>query len=79
MTPQAFFLLTGVLLNHTHRFMPRIKMPKSDVPVTFRLPIRVQQILIDKARREDLNFSQLVRRALRREVTANKIRMADSK
>jgi hypothetical protein len=50
-----------------------LKLPKSDVQVTFRLPIRVQRILANKARREDLNFSQLVRRALRREIATNGI------
>ncbi len=56
--------------------MPGIKTPKSDVPVTVRLPLRVQQILLNKARREDLNFSQLVRRALRREMAAQRIPVA---
>jgi post-segregation antitoxin (ccd killing protein) len=48
--------------------MPSIKLPKADTPVTVRIPVRVQEILVEKARREDLNFSQLVRRALRREL-----------
>lgn len=41
--------------------------------VTFRAPIRVREILLAKARREDLNFSQLARRALRRELVKNGI------
>lgn len=57
--------------------MPRIKTPKSDVPVTFRLAVEVQRTVADKARREDLNFSQFVRRALRRELAAKGIRILE--
>lgn len=49
--------------------MSRKKSPSEDVPVSFRLPVNVQAALMEKARKEDLNFSQIVRRALRREVT----------
>jgi post-segregation antitoxin (ccd killing protein) len=49
--------------------MSRKKTARDDIPVSFRLPADLQKILIEKARREDLNFSQLVRRALRREFT----------
>ncbi|HWM24304.1 MAG TPA: ribbon-helix-helix domain-containing protein [Chthoniobacterales bacterium] len=48
--------------------MPRTKLPKGSVPVTFRLPRQVQKILTDKARREEISFSELIRRALRREI-----------
>jgi hypothetical protein len=48
--------------------MPRTKLPKGSVPVTFRLPQEVQQLLLDKARREQMSFSELIRRALQREV-----------
>jgi len=48
--------------------MSRNKSVREDVPVSFRLPADVQRLLLEKARRQDLNFSQLVRRALRREV-----------
>ena len=48
--------------------MPRTKLPKGSVPVTFRLPRDVQQLLLDKARREDMTFPELIRRALRREL-----------
>ena len=48
--------------------MPRTKLPKGSVPVTFRLPREVQQILLEKARREEMSFSELIRRALRGEV-----------
>lgn len=48
--------------------MSKKKTPKEDVPVSFRLPVDVQRVLLDKARQQDLNFSQLVRRALRREL-----------
>lgn len=49
--------------------MPRTKLPKGSVPVTFRLPREVQQLLLDKARHEEMSFSELIRRALRRELT----------
>ena len=48
--------------------MPRTKLPKGSVPVTFRLPRDIQQLLLDKARREDMSFPELIRRALRREI-----------
>jgi predicted HicB family RNase H-like nuclease len=48
--------------------MPRTKLPKGSVPVAFRLPRHVHKILTAKARREKLSFSQLVRRALLREM-----------
>ena len=48
--------------------MPRTKLPKGSVPVTFRLPREIQQVLLEKARREAMTFSELIRRALRREV-----------
>ena len=48
--------------------MSRKKTANDDVPVSFRLPAEVQQRLLEKAKQQDLNFSQLVRRALRREV-----------
>lgn len=50
--------------------MSRKKIVRDDVPVSFRLPAEIQQVLLEKARREDLNFSQLARRALRRELQA---------
>jgi predicted HicB family RNase H-like nuclease len=53
--------------------MPRTKLPKGSVPVTFRLPLQVQKILTRKARREKISFSELVRRALRREIRAARI------
>ena len=48
--------------------MPRTKLPKGSVPVTFRLPRQVRKILTDKARREEISVSELIRRALRREI-----------
>ena len=48
--------------------MPRTKLPKGSVPVTFRLARQVRQLLIDKARRELMTFSELIRRALQREI-----------
>lgn len=48
--------------------MPRTKLPKGSIPVTFRLPRQVRKILADKARREEISFSELIRRALRREI-----------
>jgi post-segregation antitoxin (ccd killing protein) len=49
--------------------MSRKKVSREGVPVSFRLPLELQKALLEKARQEDLNFSQLARRALRREVT----------
>ena len=43
------------------------------MPVTFRLPQQVQKILAGKARREKISFSELIRRALRREIRAARI------
>jgi predicted HicB family RNase H-like nuclease len=53
--------------------MPRTKLPKGSVPVTFRLPQQVQKILAGKARREKTSVSELVRRALRCELRAARI------
>jgi predicted HicB family RNase H-like nuclease len=53
--------------------MPRTKLPRGSVPVTFRLPQQVQTILADKARREKISFPELVRRALRRKIRAARI------
>jgi Arc/MetJ-type ribon-helix-helix transcriptional regulator len=53
--------------------MPRTKLPKGSVPVTFRLPPQVQKILTDKARREKTSVSEVVRRALRREIRTARI------
>jgi hypothetical protein len=50
--------------------MPRTKLPKGSVPVTFRLPLQVQKILAGKARLEEISVSELIRRALRREIMA---------
>ncbi|HWM24866.1 MAG TPA: ribbon-helix-helix protein, CopG family [Chthoniobacterales bacterium] len=50
--------------------MPRTKLPKGSVPVTFRLPRQVRKILTDKARRQEIGFPELIRRALRRELKA---------
>jgi post-segregation antitoxin (ccd killing protein) len=52
--------------------MPRTKLPKGSVPVTFRLP-QVQKLLAGKARHEKISVSELVRRALRREIRAARI------
>lgn len=48
--------------------MSKKKNATDEIPVSFRLPARVQTVLLQKARQEDLNFSQFVRRALRREL-----------
>ena len=53
--------------------MPRTNLPKGSVSVTFRVPRQVQKILVDKARREKMSFSELVRRALRREMRVERI------
>ena len=41
--------------------------------MTIRLPREVQQLLRDKARREKLTFSELIRRALSREVKTARV------
>ena len=48
--------------------MPRTMLPEGSVPVTFRLPRQVRKILTDKAQKEAISFSELIRRALRREI-----------
>ncbi|HEX4631453.1 MAG TPA: ribbon-helix-helix domain-containing protein [Chthoniobacterales bacterium] len=48
--------------------MPRTKLPKGSVPVTFRLPRQVQKRLAEIARRKKLSVSEFIRRALRREI-----------
>jgi predicted HicB family RNase H-like nuclease len=53
--------------------MPRTKLPKGSVPVTFRLPRQLHKTLAAKARREKLSFSELLRRALRRETKMARI------
>ena len=58
--------------------MSKKKSPNEDVPVSFRLPATVQKVLLDKARQQDLNFSQLVRRALRRELADAGIAVKDA-
>ena len=50
--------------------MPRTNLPKGSVSVTFRVPRQVQKLLAEKARRENMSFSELIRRALRREIRA---------
>jgi predicted HicB family RNase H-like nuclease len=52
--------------------MPRTKLLKGSVSVTFRLPRQVREILTEKARREKLSFSELIRRALRREMSSDR-------
>jgi predicted HicB family RNase H-like nuclease len=53
--------------------MPRTKLPEGSVPVTFRLPRQVRESLVAKARRGKISFSELVRRALRREIRTARI------
>jgi predicted HicB family RNase H-like nuclease len=48
--------------------MPRTNLLKGSVSVTFRLSRQAREILADKARREKFSVSELVRRALRREL-----------
>jgi predicted DNA binding CopG/RHH family protein len=54
--------------------MPRTKLPKGSVSVTFRLPRQTQTRLAEKARREQMTFSQLIRRALHREIETGRVR-----
>jgi predicted HicB family RNase H-like nuclease len=53
--------------------MPRTKLPRGSVPVTFRLPQQAQKTLTARARREKISVSELVRRALRRAIRAARI------
>jgi predicted HicB family RNase H-like nuclease len=48
--------------------MPRTRLLKGSVPVTFRLPRQVQKRWAEKARREKLSLAEFIRRALRREI-----------
>ena len=48
--------------------MPRTKLPTGSVPVTFRLSREIHQRLLDKAQREQLSLSELIRKALLREI-----------
>jgi hypothetical protein len=43
------------------------KKPRDRVPVSILMPVPLQQALIEKAKQEDLTFSQVVRRALTKE------------
>jgi hypothetical protein len=45
----------------------KAKKARARVPVSVLMPLPLQQALVDKALREDLTFSQLVRRAIRKE------------
>jgi Ribbon-helix-helix protein, copG family len=53
--------------------MPRTKLPKGSVPVTFRLPREIQKLLLEKAQREKTTVSELIRSALRQEITATQL------
>jgi predicted HicB family RNase H-like nuclease len=53
--------------------MPRTKLLEGSVSVTFRLPRQIQEILVDKARREKISFSELLRRVLRRQIKTARI------
>jgi predicted HicB family RNase H-like nuclease len=48
--------------------MPRTKLLNGSVPVTFRLPRQVRKTLTDRAQKEAISVSELVHRALRREI-----------
>jgi predicted HicB family RNase H-like nuclease len=50
--------------------MPRTKLPRGSVPLTFRLPRAIKKLWADKARREKLSLAEFIRRALRRELEA---------
>lgn len=50
--------------------MPRTKLPKGSVPVTFRLPRQIHKRWAEKARRQKLSLAEFIRRALRREIEA---------
>jgi len=54
--------------------MPRTKLPRGSVSITFRLPRETQNRLVEKARREQISLPQLIRRALRREIETERKR-----
>ncbi len=54
------------------------KRMSEDVPVSFRLPLPLRQVLQHRAKQLDLNFSQLCRRAIRRELVAAGIMVESS-
>jgi hypothetical protein len=68
-------------MKHPHSFLINAFLSREQremrvgrsVLASVRLPDWFREILLAKARREDLNFSQLVRRALRRELVENGI------
>ena len=47
--------------------MPKKKTASATAPVSVILPVPLQEMLCARAAREDLTFSQIVRRALRKE------------
>lgn len=47
--------------------MPRTKLPPGSVPVTFRLGREIHRRLVDKARRDRISVSELIRKVLIRE------------
>jgi hypothetical protein len=50
--------------------MPRTKLPRGSVPLTFRLPRHTKRLCAAKARRKNLSLIEFIRRALRRELDA---------
>ena len=58
--------------------MPRTKLPRGSVPVTFRVPRLTRLRLAEKARHEKLSLSELIRRALRREIGGDGTRLSRS-
>lgn len=48
--------------------MPKKKAANRNSPVSVILPVPLQEMLCARALREDLTFSQIVRRAIRKEL-----------
>lgn len=65
----SYSFLINAFLRREQREMRGARM----ATVTVRVPVIVREILLAKARLEDLSFSQLCRRALRRELVKNGI------
>ena len=65
--------LHSLVINAFLRREQREKRVGRSVTASVRLPDWLREMLLAKARREDLNFSQLCRRALRRELAENGI------
>lgn len=54
--------------------MPRTKLPKGSVPLTFRVARQTKDLWVLRARREKLSLAEFIRRALHRELEGARAR-----